>query len=531
MINAVAYVRMSSDKQEASPKQQREEITKLAKREGYRITRWYTDEAVSGDATEKRVQFQQMIQDAGSGEFEAILSWDQDRFGRFDSIEAGHWIYPLRKAGVCLVTVGQGRIDWRDFASRIIYGVQQEAKHAYLRDLSRNVTRGLIARAKRGDWVQGNHPPLGYALEKSRLVLGSSSNVNLVRRTFREYLGGASLQELTNRLNEQEVKSPSGGVWYRSTLRAVLTNVRYTGTFVWNVRSSAKYNCVRNGEVSGTPGTGKNEPHDWIVLEDNHPAIIDRKTFDAAQRLLFARRSKNRSSASSPQPDRYVLTGLVHCEKCDSRMVGHTVKGRQYLICSGHLDKGASFCDRNAVRQDELVRHVVTALEERFLDSSMIEKQRAEIVAENRRTAQPGKRMKLRRQLGTLDEKLAKAKRRLLEVDADMVSIVQQRLRDLQQEQEQLKKELSQTSVSKQRRVSEANRKLDTALALLSRLRHSLVRSDVKTLRDCLEKTIDKIVVKVSKTKQGRRHRYQLLGGEIFPQVSSLYCSPRCAHM
>ncbi len=32
MLTAVAYVRMSSDKQEASPKQQREEITKLAKR-------------------------------------------------------------------------------------------------------------------------------------------------------------------------------------------------------------------------------------------------------------------------------------------------------------------------------------------------------------------------------------------------------------------------------------------------------------------------------------------------------------------
>ena len=32
MITAVAYVRMSSDKQEASPKQQREEITKLTQR-------------------------------------------------------------------------------------------------------------------------------------------------------------------------------------------------------------------------------------------------------------------------------------------------------------------------------------------------------------------------------------------------------------------------------------------------------------------------------------------------------------------
>ena len=111
MINAVAYVRMSSDKQEASLKQQREEITKLAEREGYRIIRWYTDKAVSGDATEKRVQFQQTIKDAQSGEFKAILSWDQDRFGRFDSIEVGHWIYPLPKAGVCLVTVAQGRID------------------------------------------------------------------------------------------------------------------------------------------------------------------------------------------------------------------------------------------------------------------------------------------------------------------------------------------------------------------------------------------------------------------------------------
>jgi len=231
------------------------------------------------------------------------------------------------------------------------------------------------------------------------------------------------------------------------------------------------------------------------------------------QAHLFSSAIMHMLRQSSPRPDRYVLTGLVHCEKCGSRMVGHTVKGRQYLICSGHLDKGASFCDRNAVRQDELVRHVVTALEERFLDPSAIDRQRAEIVAENRRTTQPGKRMKLRRQLGTLDEKLFKAKRRLLEVDTDMVNLVQQRIRDLQQKQEQLKQELSQASVPRKQRVTEANRKLDAALTLFSKLRHSLVRSDFKTLRDCLEKTIDKVVVKVSKTKQGRRHRYQLLGG------------------
>jgi len=78
-----------------------------------------------------------------------------------------------------------------------------------------------------------------------------------------------------------------------------------------------------------------------------------------------------------------------------------------------------------------------------------------------------------------------------------IASIVQERIRDLLQQQEQLKHELAQASVPKQRLVNEANRKFEAALALFSKLRQSLIRSDFKTLRDCLEKTIDKVVVKV----------------------------------
>jgi len=69
------------------------------------------------------------------------------------------------------------------------------------------------------------------------------------------------------------------------------------------------------------------------------------------------------------------------------------------------------------------------------------------------------------------------------------------------------------------------------ALALFSRLRQFLVSPDFTTLRDCLEKTIDKVVVKVSMTKQGSRHRYLLLGGEIHPRVSSLFVLARSAHL
>jgi hypothetical protein len=111
---------------------------------------------------------------------------------------------------------------------------------------------------------------------------------------------------------------------------------------------------VRNGKVADASSVPKHDQSEWIVIPKNHPAIADHETFDAAQQRLSSRCSKNRSCASLPQLDCYVLTGLVHCEKCGSRMVGYAVKGKQYLNCSGHLDKGASFCDRNAVRQDAL---------------------------------------------------------------------------------------------------------------------------------------------------------------------------------
>ena len=60
-----------------------------------------------------------------------------------------------------LETVAQGKIDWNDFAGRLIYMVQQEGKHAYLRDLSRNVTRGFFNAAKDGRGGTGGLPPPG----------------------------------------------------------------------------------------------------------------------------------------------------------------------------------------------------------------------------------------------------------------------------------------------------------------------------------------------------------------------------------
>ena len=146
---AVGYIRMSSNQQDASPPSNGQRSPSWPNKTGYRIIRWYEDPGISGDDTRKRKQFLRMIRDAEEkGDFAAILCWDQDRFGRFDTIEAGSIIFPLRQAGIWLQTVTQGRIDWNTFQGRLIYTVQQEGKHQYLIDLSRNVLRGKVASAQ-----------------------------------------------------------------------------------------------------------------------------------------------------------------------------------------------------------------------------------------------------------------------------------------------------------------------------------------------------------------------------------------------
>ena len=57
-VLAVGYLRRSTSKQEKSLDDQRSEIERYAAEHGYEIIRWCEDDAISGDATEKRIGFQ-----------------------------------------------------------------------------------------------------------------------------------------------------------------------------------------------------------------------------------------------------------------------------------------------------------------------------------------------------------------------------------------------------------------------------------------------------------------------------------------
>lgn len=100
---AVIYARYSDSKQtEQSIEGQLKVCTKYAETNGYTVLQEYIDRAQSGK-TDDRIQFRKMLQDSKKNQFDAVIVYALDRFGR-NSNQTVDNEYKLQKNGVTLLS-------------------------------------------------------------------------------------------------------------------------------------------------------------------------------------------------------------------------------------------------------------------------------------------------------------------------------------------------------------------------------------------------------------------------------------------
>lgn len=511
-LTAAAYVRVSTDRQEASPDQQRSEIVEYADREGYQITRWYEDIGISGDRTDKRLDFQRMIADGSCGEFDAILCWDQDRFGRFDMLEAGKWIHPLREAGVHLATVTEGRCDWSDMAGRLLYSMKQEGKHQFLHDLSRNVTRTLRQKAQAGQWLAGN-PPYGYTVgDDHRLYPGPPEAVETVRELFARYAAGASLRELTDWLDARGIRSARGGRWSVESLAKLLRNEHYLGRSTYGRSSSSKYQ-----RSNPTGKRRKFDRDDWIVVPDTHEALVDQETFDTVQERL---KSNRRNTGPKARNGTFALKGLVKCGACGSPMHGHVQRGVRKYLCYRYLQSAES-CQRYVVNEREVLRQVLAVLREQVFEWLFTEEALDRLrlrMREILQRPQQGTAL-VEGHLAKVQGQLEQARRRLCEVPADMIPHVSGRIRELETHEAKLADQLAGARQPVERQVDVVTKRVEAAMEWLPRI-EALVDTDYDpaTVRKMLAEFVTEIRCNVRRqriSETGWKHWSILEGGKV----------------
>jgi site-specific DNA recombinase len=537
--DSVAYYRMSTDEQETSIEQQREEVEKYAAKHGYKILREYVDEGISGDETEKRKGFLKMLADAQAiGDYQVVLCWDQDRFGRFDSIDHGYYVKPLRDIGVRLETVAQGKIDWNTFSGRIIDTVQQEGKHAFLRDLSRNVTRGMLNKAKQGVWL-GGPVPYAYDVLDQRLVPGSQERVEVVRWLFRTYATTTtSLGELARQLNERGVPSPGGKRWGKTAIHKILTRPAYCGDTAWNRRGEGRYHEVVDGELRAKKtkrrkGPWANPTDNWIITKDTHEHLIDRATFERVQQRLVENRE-----LKTPVKDRtagaFLFTRLVFCGDCGWPMHGctnvqtkrktrtgkpcepRTYSYRRY-ICGNYNAYGAVGCRCNTITERQLVQAVAGRIRRDFLHPDNLNLLREELRRQlmPQQDGETGNAKDLRKQLADLEHKIDQGAERLLTAPANLTATLTAKLQEWQEQRDKVRADLNRAETAKPTMRPEVT--IEAAMGQLDKLGEMLADlEDTTTLREAIRQMVSKIECWFDQVPYGtKRHRSVLRRGII----------------
>ena len=271
-MKVVIYARVSSDKQDTdlSISAQLGALREYALKNGHQVVREFVDEAETGRTT-ARPAFREMVSLAKRPEkpFELILVWKYSRFARNreDSI-----VYKamLRKNGIQVVSISEPFDDTP--TGHLLEAIIESLDEFYSDNLGQEVTRGMRESASRGFYLSAK-PPYGFkkvkvkdgGRERTKLEI-EPRQANIVASIFHDVLHGKGLSEIARGINQKGICAPRGGTWGKTSVRIILANEIYTGTFVWG----------RNSKRGLEP----------IRVENAFPSVVDRDTFSSTQRLL-----------------------------------------------------------------------------------------------------------------------------------------------------------------------------------------------------------------------------------------------------
>ena len=144
--NAVIYARYSSHSQtEQSIEGQIAAARQYAEAKGYNVIREYIDRAKTG-RNDNRAEFQRMLSDTAKRQFDIIICWKVDRFGRSRE-EITFNKYKCKKNGVKVEYVAEQLSNTPE--SVILESVLEGMAEYYSLQLSQNIHRGQLESAKK----------------------------------------------------------------------------------------------------------------------------------------------------------------------------------------------------------------------------------------------------------------------------------------------------------------------------------------------------------------------------------------------
>ena len=337
------YIRLSRDDgnvESDSIISQRSLLNQYVKENNYIIVDEYVDDGFSGTNFD-RPAFIRMMNDIKIGKINMIITKDMSRLGR-DYIGTGELIEKyFPNNNIRYIAINDGIDTFIDNTNNDIAPFKAIMNDMYAKDISKKIKSSLHSRMKEGLYVSGRCP-FGYMKDpnnKNHLVI-NEEQANVVKLIFDLALKGNTYNYIAKELTKRKIKTPASyykfvwntkctntkcisqeyGIWVDTTIKTILTNRIYTGDIVQGKTKKINYKLKR---------TIKNNPDDYIIVENTHEAIIDKNMFNYIQTLL----PKN---VKRPEKKRfYLLDGLLYCGDCKHRITirYQNKTGKSYTTC------------------------------------------------------------------------------------------------------------------------------------------------------------------------------------------------------
>lgn len=361
---AVIYARFSSENQrDESIDAQVRAIEEYAKRNDIEIIATYIDRARSA-TSDKRPDFQRMVKDSENGNFDMVIVHKLDRFSR-DKYDSVYYKKKLLKNGVKVVSVMEQLDDSPE--SVILESVLEGMADYYSKNLAREALKGMKETAYKCQHTGGT-PPLGYNVDKeTRKYIINEEEAKSIRIIFEKYLQGHTVMSIVRELNERGYKTKKGVAFGTNSIRGIIKNEKYCGTFVFNKSASKDAFGRRNNHKI-------KDEKDIIKIKGGIPAIISDEDYNKAQAIMETRKKGGQGRQKSKEC--YLLSGIIYCS-CGAAMYGNRrkPKGKPLYVsyrCKNRHKKAGVFIDEQGnknecktpeIRKEYIEDYVLTELE------------------------------------------------------------------------------------------------------------------------------------------------------------------------
>jgi DNA invertase Pin-like site-specific DNA recombinase len=296
---AAQYIRMSTEHQQYSQEFQIAINRSYGEKHGFVIVKTYLDAGKSGLVIKHREGLAQLLHDvvAGGQPYRAVLVYDVSRWGRFqDTDEAAHYEYLCKSAGVPVHYCAETFSNDLTMPNTLMKTLKRVMAAEYSRELSDKVYLGMTRLVLHGLWA-GSRPGFGLRRmlvsadgrqkqimnhgehksirgDHTALVPGPKNEIDCIREIFRMYVKERrSTPYIAKRLNERGILH-GDSPWNYQAVRMLLTNEKYAGSLVWG-----RYTQKLSGHIIPLPR------EKWLLKRDVVEPIIDRQTFNAAQKI------------------------------------------------------------------------------------------------------------------------------------------------------------------------------------------------------------------------------------------------------